>query len=475
MTRTMQIPQTPSITPMRGAMPNGVRAGLGYETPGGSHKLGLYLLIVFTFLAFGRLGDFAFPYLHLPFLSSVAALAVCVLTRGIERSMQTKIGVLLLAFTFWVMVGMPFSVWKGGSWETFSDKWVKSLLAYFLVAGLLITSKDVRKIMNTLAISSVVIVILARLFKQIGEDGRLYVAGQSTLSNPNDAAQLLLVGLPFLYLIMITSSTVARVLAFLAIPPVIYTISATGSRGALLAIVAVGAVIFWGASPANKLKGLVVGLVLIGGMVVLTSGQLKDRYRTIFSKDASNESDQMALDSKEERWFLLKQSVRLSFTHPLFGVGIGQFSVASKDDASSLGLRAPWRETHNSFTEVSSETGLPGFLLYAGSLVLAFRFMIKLKKASRNQPRFAHIHKMATCMFLSLLSFAVTSFFSSVAYAHYLPSLLGLTVGLYQAARYEMGSAGIDIDAVQGRGPAPARAVVATAPPLRPAAALRRG
>ena len=429
-------------------MPAGIRGGLGYETSSGGQKLGLYLLLFFTFMSFSRVGDFAFPYLHLPFVSSTAALAICVLTRGIERSMQTRVGAMLLALTFWMLMGLPFSVWKGGSWETFTDKWIKSLLAYFLVAGLVITVRDARKVMTTIALSSVIIVVLAQAFKQIGPDGRLYVAGQSTLSNPNDCAQLLLVGLPFLYLIMITSNTVARVLAFLSIPAVMYTISATGSRGALLASLSVAAVIFWNASPSNKVKGIAASIFLMGLLVVTVPGQLKDRYSTIFSKDASNAMDQMALDSKEERWFLLKQSVRLSLTHPLFGVGLGMFAVASGDDAASLGMRAPWRETHNTYTQVSSETGLPAFALYMGALAYCFSLMTRLKRASKNQPRFQLLFKMATCMHLSLLSFAVTSFFSSVAWSHYLPSLLGLTVALYQAGRYEMGIAGVNVEAM---------------------------
>lgn len=477
MIRTMPIPQSPSISTMSGQMPNGIRAGLGYETNDGGRKLGLYLLLFFTFMSFSRIGDFAFPYLHLPFVASTAALAICVLTRGVERSMQTRVGAMLLGFTFWVLVSLPFSVWKGGSWETFSDKWIKSLLAYFLVAGLVISARDARRVMNTLAISSVIIVVLARVFKQIGADGRLYVAGQSTLSNPNDAAQLLLVGLPFLYLIMTTSVMPARVLAFLSIPAVIYTISATGSRGALLASLVVGAVIFWGASPGNKLKGAVASILLLGLLIILVPGQLKDRYSTIFSQEAANEGDQMALDSKEQRWFLLKQSVRLSLTHPLFGVGLGQFAVASGDDASSLGMRAPWRETHNTYTQVSSETGFPGFILYMGAFAYCFSLTSRLKKATRNQPRFQDLFKMASCMHLSLLSFAVTSFFSSVAWAHYLPSLLGLTVALYQAGKYELGLAGISLDTSYKPMMAPPRGANAAAPlpKLQPAASMRRG
>jgi len=156
--------------------------------------------------------------------------------------------------------------------------------------------------------------------------------------------------------------------------------------------------------------------------------------------------DQMALDSREQRWALLKQSVKLTLTHPIFGVGPGQFTVASKDESVSSGGVAMWRETHNAYTEVSSECGVPGMLLYFSCLVICFRQMSKLKRLTKNSPQFQHLYKLAYCQYLSLLSFAVTSFFSSVAYAFYMPTLLGLTVALYQAAIYELGVEGYNLN-----------------------------
>src|SRR5947209_3337179 len=146
-------------------MPDGVKGGLGYETAAaGTQRFGLILLTFFVFLSFSRLSDFFLPWLHLPLIASASALAFCVLTRGIERTFQTKVGALLIAFTAWMLVCLPFSVWKGGTWSLLSETWYKSLLSYFLVAGLLLTSKDCRRIMYTLGFSSVVIVGLALAF-----------------------------------------------------------------------------------------------------------------------------------------------------------------------------------------------------------------------------------------------------------------------------------------------------------------------
>jgi len=432
-------------------MPAGVKAGLGYESVAGAQRLGFYLLVWFLFMAFSRIGDFFLYYLHLPMIASTLALGFCVLTRGLERAMQTKVGMLLLGFSAWMLVGLPFSQWKGGSWAAFVGVWSKSLLAYFLVAGLVLTTKNARTAMNTLAFTSFVIVILARIWAVTGVDGRLYVMGESTLSNPNDLAQLLLVGLPFLYLILTTSSMAGKIFALVTMPVVAYTISATGSRGALMAIVVMASVIFWNATTANKIKGIIVMMLFVGALVVLVPGKLKQRYSTIFSGDAASAEDAMAVESREQRWVLLKQSLKFTATHPIFGVGLGQFTVASKDDMASQGRGAMWRETHNAYTQVSSETGIPGFLLYYGCLLIAFRLMNRLKRATRNQPKFQNLYKMAYAMHLSLLSFAVTSFFSSVGYAHFLPSLLGLTVALYQAAAYELGVHGIQLTAEPGR------------------------
>src|SRR5260370_41304352 len=130
--------------------------------------------LLFMYLSFGRPTDYFLSFLHLPFLFSIGALVLCVITRGAERAFQTRIAISMLGFTFWMAACIPFSVWRGGSWATLSGQWTKSLLVFFLVAGMMITIDDVKRLMTTLALASATIVALSFRYKVQGGDGRSY-------------------------------------------------------------------------------------------------------------------------------------------------------------------------------------------------------------------------------------------------------------------------------------------------------------
>ena len=79
--------------------------------------------------------------------------------------------------------------------------------------------------------------------------------------------------------------------------------------------------------------------------------------------------DHGSLDARRE---LLTESIRVTMHHPLFGVGPGNFQAYTQS----------WHVTHNTYTELSSETGLPGLGLFLAILLLTFR---SLKQVSETQ------------------------------------------------------------------------------------------
>jgi O-antigen ligase len=385
----------------------------------------------------------------LPLIVSSIALLTCALGGGLRKAVDTKVGMLFLVFTFWLCVCTLFSTWRGGSYTMLTELWFKSYLVFLLVAGLVTSLRDCRKLMYVFAYASLVIVLLSMFFRVDRGDGRLYLS-HGTLSNPNDTAQLLLMGIPFWYLMIITKehNVVRRMLALFCVLPVLKILLATGSRGALMAVVTMMALVFWTASFQSKLKWVVIGAVaIVGAFLVLPSG-LKSRYATLFGANSTYESaefEREALDSKEQRMNLLKQSIRLTFKHPIFGVGPGVFNVASSEENWSMNLRGIWLETHNAYTQVSSESGLFGFYCFVGAMVACFKMIAQILRVTRKRPELEHLHNMARCQMLSLLGFAVTSFFSSVAYALYFPALAGLSIALYEYANREVAAYGLSV------------------------------
>jgi O-antigen ligase len=125
---------------------------------------------------------------------------------------------------------------------------------------------------------------------------------------------------------------------------------------------------------------------------------------------------------------LLEQSLAYALTHPLFGVGPGQFGAAVAADMAREGKRANWLGTHNSYTEVASECGLPAFFLYTAVIFLALRSNLRIfRRASNDDSATA---ALAFCLFAATLVYAIDTFFFHVAYSSYLPVIAGMSVSL---------------------------------------------
>ncbi len=74
---------------------------------------------------------------------------------------------------------------------------------------------------------------------------------------------------------------------------------------------------------------------------------------------------------------LLRQSIQMTFEHPIFGVGPGVFAAASWDERKRAGIGAGNAQvTHNTYTQISSETGIPGFFFFIATVFLSFKYTL---------------------------------------------------------------------------------------------------
>ena len=397
-------------------------------------KLGFLLLCVFLFLAFSRVADFVLPSLHLPLVSSLMALGAVFLSGGVQRALSSSVGKLLVVFTVWLFFITPFGYWRGGSVTLLKDTWIKSFLVYFLIAGLIRTLRHCRRVMFVLALAGLTVALISLLFGSRLE-GRLVVSAGS-LANSNVIAFLILITAPFWGVVALNDTHIPfrRVMVGLAILPMFGAVLMTGSRAALVVLAVLGVTFFLFASFANKLKLFFVFLVAVVLASLLVPDTLVERYRTIVG-ETGNQRPNEAVASKMQRIALVKSSIAMTLRHPFFGVGPGNFQPASAAEAKDRGEPIFWRETHNTYTQVSSETGIPGFLLYISILFLSLRSTVRLYKQSRLRPDLPGVAGMAFCLLASLLSFCAGALFGSSAYELYVPALAGLAVAFTAVAQ----------------------------------------
>jgi hypothetical protein len=172
---------------------------------------------------------------------------------------------------------------------------------------------------------------------------------------------------------------------------------------------------------------------------------VRERYLTIFSIDAPADNQlntgaasdlgrlQGDVGSSEERKRLLIESINLTLEHPLVGVGPGNFQTAVYDEAKAKGIRHNvWMATHNSYTQMSSETGFPGFILLICLIGVSLKSLSMVLRGARPQsgkPDPA-VYAVAKSLLLSLVVICVCVFFLAVAYDFTIYVWCGLTAGL---------------------------------------------
>jgi O-antigen ligase len=118
----------------------------------------------------------------------------------------------------------------------------------------------------------------------------------------------------------------------------------------------------------------------------------------------------------------LIRSFTVTLANPAFGVGMGDFSMVGFHD----------HETHNAYTQVAAEMGIPALCLYTGFILAAFR---RLKHIQREIPPVGNagrLHYLAFGLQISLVGYMVSSFFVSVAYYWYVYYLVAYAVCLHR-------------------------------------------
>jgi hypothetical protein len=401
-------------------------------------RIGFLFVAIYLFSVFSACIDllvFLHPF-RPQFFIGMAGLLIATLTGRIGMVVKTQVGATFLVFTCWLIVCIPFSVWPGGSTTVLLEEWQKAALTFFLTAGLLYNWQQCRKIIHVLA-GAVVLLSLFALRFNANIDGRLIVPG-TRYTNTNDLGMVLVAGLPFLAYVFTRPGQLKKIAALCGSVPVLLCASKTGSRAAMVGMVVMLLAVFIRASMTNKILLIVAVLVAVMVMTVALPGEMQRRYFTIFQAESGelSQTDIAAIQSSYSRKMLFWDSVTLTLVHPIFGVGPGMFPVGQHDLAVARGeRRGDWHATHNAYTQVSSETGFPGVILYVGAIYLSFASLRRIGKLKQSNPLVGELKSLATCLRISLLAFCSVACFSSIAYLPHLPILCGLTVGLQFAAQ----------------------------------------
>ncbi len=404
-----------------------------------------FMLAVLLLLVFSRVTELlAIP--GLVFGLNIILLGYAALSQRWHHTLRTPVTALLLALTAWMALATLFGMYRRGSLTLLAATWSRSLLIYLAVSALVLSLAAFRLVTTAVTLASATVVILSRfLGTQTPEEGRLVIL-TSTLSNPNDLAMILLLGLPFAAFVVSDRQRLLlmRLIGFAALIGSLIVIFLTGSRGALVALAVL--LFLLPIFTQGRARLLLILAALAGTLLaaLLLPDPIRRRYQTLVKDEVEEVSGmrvvQFAEGSALQRWYLLKASAVITMQNPVFGVGPGNFADAHAMMLRQVFLRAPWRQTHNSYTQISSECGLPAALLYILLLGFCLRTTTRIRRAATTVPELAHFAGPSLCLLASMLCYTVTALASSIAYLPYFPLLAALTVGLRAAARRQLQS-----------------------------------
>jgi O-antigen ligase len=354
----------------------------------------------------------------------------------------TPVGKWMTAFLAWMAITVAASSWRGGSAIVLRDYYVDGFVLFLAVASFTSSTAVCTRVMSTAAVAMAFFDFVV-LRGGGSAMGRLDLQG-SRFGNPNELAMHLLFLAPLaIGVVLMKKRSIVSLIAVFGLLTGTVLFFRTGSRGGLVALVAVVALGFLVLPRSKKMPVFILLLVSVVAASMILPKSTLDRYRTIVSETTEADAGdarliESARGSSEQRKGAFWRSVSITMEHPLFGVGPGQYGNFAWSREKARGLHIADLGTHNSYTQVASEMGLIGFILYTGILCSCWRRLKRTRKVLRDIPALRPLFRITWCVTFSLVVYSIGTIFIHMAYSFYLPLLAGLTVSLSIAADQEL-------------------------------------
>ena len=448
------------------------------------YTIGVYILMGCIFLIYSRAVDFiAVPGIALVLV--VLVLLATGIVGDVKSTFKMPTTRWICLYMAWLPVTILFSIWRGGSFTIFVNHAFHAALIYVSIVSLVTTRKVMNTVVGTIALANLFICVMGFIGPTHLMQERL-VIGYGTFGDPNALAMYLLFGLPCWWLWAQRLPILLRIFPIGAVCLTLMVFGKTGSRGGMIALIAVLGFHFLKVPAAMKAKLLAAVVVFGLAAAVLLPTYITLRFMSFFT--IADESSPYAamlkgndVASTESREDVAKQAFNLTLQHPLTGVGMGNFGDSAYSAFKQHGAEFINTATHNSFLQVSSETGIPGFLLFTAMIIST----LFLKSPGTRRPDLSKggdiatwdlvtMHYMKLCVVV-LCAFAISL---SFAYDDILMIGLALVVASWNIANK---SAAVNTNAavavklaptvVRTARPAGFKPIVQTTPAITPATA----
>ena len=376
---------------------------------------------------------------------------------GLFRTWTPKV---MLGITALACISAPFGLSLGASGAFLLNVYSRVLIFAFLLVLAIRNAGDLRFFIWMYLVSAAFVCYLAIFVLDLKQAYGTHVArldAEGGMYDANDIGVILTIAIPLALLVFQTSRWRGKVFAALLLLGIAWTIALSGSRGAFIGLVAIGLVLLVRLNHVSLVKRLAFVIVLGGGLAYAApEGYWKQMETMLHPKDDYNLS---ADDGRVKVW---KRGIGYMLSYPLTGLGVANFgraegTISEKAKHHERGTGLMFTAAHNSFVQAGAELGIGGLVLFCA---LVFGGMRSIKRLGRRMPRAwasgddeqRFLVMSARYLPLTLISFAVTGFFVSFAYASTPYLLAAFVSGLIVATERRLAQDAL----ASGAAPAPA-------------------
>ena len=377
------------------------------------------LILLYLVLTIVRPQDYMPALAGVPLLPVVLVLAFLSWLVSSAKTYAAPQFLLLPAFLMVLMFSQVTNGWSGGALDQLA-KFGPTVIAFFVFAACCTSQQRVTVAMVVFVLCSIVLALhgveqastgMGWTGMPMSDDGRIQYVG--IFNDPNDLGLLFAAIVPMAFFLRHRSRGLMRLFWLAAALLLLYGTYLTNSRGAMLAVLVVGGGYVW--YRRGIVTAATLGIIGLACMKLLSS-----RMQEL---DAGEESASGRVDA----WYA---GMQMFLSHPLFGVGAGNFT-----DYNNL-------TAHNSFVLVLAETGFIGFMLWLAFVGYTFWMMLAVLRHKpepamdpEQSKRWQGEQAMALTLLLSLCGLFAAAFFLSRSYMIVLYLLAALVAGYYIGAR----------------------------------------
>jgi putative inorganic carbon (HCO3(-)) transporter len=396
-----------------------------------AHALSFAGLLLFTAVTYFR------PYELIPALSGFTSMAFWLAVATLLVFLPTQLAVegtltarprevnLVLLLALAALLSVPLAIDRSEAWPAFID-FAKVVTMFIVMINVVRTEMRLR-LMFWLSLVVGIFLSIGGLIDYM--EGHFDPHGQRIIGvihhglfeNPNDLALYLVTLIPLaLSLLFIARGINKKMLYGLCALVMVAGTVVTLSRGGLLGLACASFVLVWKMGRRHRLA-VVVLFLLVGAIFLLA---LPPEFTgRLFSSAGEAEASSVA------RQNLLWRSIEVTIRHPLFGIGMNNFPNVSIHD----------QVTHNAYTQVSAEIGIPAMILYVLFILSSLKRLRGIERETYDSRARTRVYYLSIGLQASLVGYMVSSFFASVAYLWYIYYLVGYAVCLHRL--YEAKSA----------------------------------